>query len=179
MHAIAELMSRDSTLRELNLATNKISDVGMLEFGAALAYNNHIQILDLSRVSTTTITTTLVTSASATSATTRPVRVHCLTPCRISSNSQVVRALFPTLVWLILDSNRVGDEGAIALSQVIANNPPLQTISLVSNLIGESGGRAIDALDLNSTLKSIFIANNDICDNIKETLEAIPQCTES
>ncbi|EGG23299.1 hypothetical protein DFA_05431 [Cavenderia fasciculata] len=71
------------------------------------------------------------------------------------------QASLSKLRWICLDCNRVGDEGAIVLSEVIANNSTLKSISLTNNHIGERGGKAIgESLMMNTKLINLQLDSN-------------------
>ncbi|KAL0240076.1 hypothetical protein GEMRC1_010183 [Eukaryota sp. GEM-RC1] len=62
-----------------------------------------------------------------------------------------------------LDSNSIGNEGAIAIAEALKVNSSLSTINLYSNSIGNEGAIAIaEALKVNSSLSTINLNNNSI-----------------
>ncbi|GBG35262.1 Hypothetical Protein FCC1311_114852 [Hondaea fermentalgiana] len=52
--------------------------------------------------------------------------------------------------------NNIGDEGATALANALANNASLQTLSLSYNIIGDEGATALaNALASNESLQTL------------------------
>ncbi|KAH7036113.1 hypothetical protein BKA57DRAFT_429798 [Linnemannia elongata] len=68
-----------------------------------------------------------------------------------------------TLTSLNLRSNKIGDDGAQALSEALKTNSTLTTLDLYNNSIGPNGAQALSkALKTNSTLTTLNIHRNRI-----------------
>eukprot|EP01132_Coremiostelium_polycephalum_P009746 gene9746-11971_t len=126
--------------------------------------NNILEIEKNNSTTTTTTTTTSLTHTEKNSNILRNKRVPFLTTS--SPNIQYYKtgeSSLSKLTWLKLDCNRVADEGSKYLATVIANNPSIQSISLINNHIGDVGSQAIaEALKTNTHLQSIQLDSNAI-----------------
>jgi hypothetical protein len=72
-----------------------------------------------------------------------------------------------SLLELVLDSNRIGDRGAVALASAIGGNAAsrLEALSLNFNRIGDAGGEALaSALEATHSVKEASLANNQLGD---------------
>jgi len=66
---------------------------------------------------------------------------------------------------LYLENNQIGDEGAIALSEALKNHSNLNVLSLNNNQIGDEGAIALsEALKNHSNLQYLWLHNNQIGD---------------
>ena len=71
------------------------------------------------------------------------------------------------LTHLVLDNNRVGDEGAAALAHVLSTNVSLLNLSLYSNKIGDEGTRALaEGLVVSFGLVHLVKAADVICGGV-------------
>ena len=59
-----------------------------------------------------------------------------------------------TLTDIILDNNKIGDEGAKAIAEALKTNTTLINLKLSTNIIGDEGANALaEALKTNTTTK--------------------------
>ena len=66
---------------------------------------------------------------------------------------------FLELLSLGLSCNKIGDEGAKALAEMLRNNQTIENLSLSSNQIGPDGGETLIAsLCDNTTLSKLLLA---------------------
>ncbi|KAF9110697.1 hypothetical protein BGX30_007888, partial [Mortierella sp. GBA39] len=71
-----------------------------------------------------------------------------------------------TLFTLNLDDNKIGDNGAVALSEALKTNSTMTTLNLRHNRIEDNGAVALsEALKTNSTLTTLDLYYNSIGDN--------------
>mmetsp|Transcript_17902 Transcript_17902/g.17222 ORF Transcript_17902/g.17222 Transcript_17902/m.17222 type:complete len:158 (-) Transcript_17902:249-722(-) len=74
-----------------------------------------------------------------------------------------------TLKTLLLSYNRVGDEGAKALAEVLKCNKSLTNLSLKNNNIKEAGLTVVgSAINSNNTLQKLSIFGNEFCHKVGE-----------
>ena len=67
--------------------------------------------------------------------------------------------LFPDLLSLGLADNRISDEGAASLAELIRYTDTLQTLTLSGNEIRDEGGTVIMAsLTQNTSLQALYLA---------------------
>jgi hypothetical protein len=95
----------------------------------------------------------------------RLVDVSCLAYC-ISNKQQQLQGCSKSLTALHLDYNHLTATTALALAQVLSTNQTqLKTLMLNSNRIGDEGGVAIGkALHHNTTLRELGLKNNQLGD---------------
>eukprot|EP00041_Stephanoeca_diplocostata_P005981 m.72502 g.72502 ORF g.72502 m.72502 type:complete len:735 (+) comp16104_c0_seq1:413-2617(+) len=140
MHAMAEFFSNgNSRLRSLNLSDNKILDMDLSAFSAAICEDNRLERLELSR--------NLLGDKAATD---------------IGLTLQSNR----TLTHLDLSHNRILHRGTAAMADALRNNDSLQTLQLAHNGIGSEGLIALaGALEGNNSLTSLDVSWNNIHDD--------------
>ncbi|CAF4505522.1 unnamed protein product, partial [Rotaria magnacalcarata] len=67
------------------------------------------------------------------------------------------------LIRLVLDDNRIGNEGALHLAKALKNHRTLTSLSLKSNCIGDQGAQYLaHALETNAVLTSFDLQKNQI-----------------
>merc|ERR1712007_314830 len=72
---------------------------------------------------------------------------------------------------LDLRINKIGDEGAEALAEMLKVNEKVQVLDLRINKIGDEGAEALaDDLAVNKTLESLYLTSNGIGDKDAEAL---------
>ena len=72
---------------------------------------------------------------------------------------------------LILDSNKIQDEGTAALSEALKSNNTLETLELHNNQIGVAGAQSLASmLQVNRALKSVDLRANRIPEEGKQQL---------
>jgi Ran GTPase-activating protein (RanGAP) involved in mRNA processing and transport len=71
---------------------------------------------------------------------------------------------YPTITMLALEGQDIGDDGAVALADVLASSS-LTTLSLPGNKIGADGARAIATAISGSNLAELALWDNDIGDD--------------
>ena len=77
---------------------------------------------------------------------------------RIGSND-------PTLTFVYLERNQIGDQEATELSQALLTNTTLTTLNLGDNLIGDQGATELShALQTNTSLTTLYLYANQIGD---------------
>ena len=82
-----------------------------------------------------------------------------------------------------LQSNNIGDEGAIYLAEMLKTNKTIKTITLYGNKICDAGGEALArSFARNQTLQQIYLGGNemnpDTRKKIYETLDDVPHVFE-
>ena len=138
MLIFCDCLMNNSTLTELNLSSNEITDEGAKRLAEAIQVNTTLQSLDISH---NTISDNGIFSIS-----------DCL---KINS----------TLCKLNLSSNKITDEGAIRVAEAIQVNTTLQCLDISHNTLSYSGISSISGcLKINSTLHELNLTNNKITD---------------
>lgn len=64
---------------------------------------------------------------------------------------------------LNLSQNKIGENGAQAIAELLLKNSKLNTLLIYSNMVGDKGVQSlVNALKSNNTLKELYIGDNDI-----------------
>ncbi len=151
---IAEALSKNDSLRRLDLSHTSMGDPGVIALAKALTQNTSLTSLDL--------TANLIGNEGAASlaqalTTNRTLLTLSLGQNTIDDDGAVSFAqallLNSTLITLNLGSNRFGDEGVASLTEVFRQNSTLETLDLVSTQFNEARATSIEqALAHNQTL---------------------------
>ena len=133
---ISNSLKMNSTLSELILSNNKITDKEAEELSEAIEVNEALQHLDISH---NTIT---------------DHGVSAISDCLINNT---------VLHKLNLSKNQITDEGAKALAEAIQVNTKLQELNICKNLISEEGlMRVVEACAENGILQKLQCTHNNI-----------------
>lgn len=135
---LADALKINSSLEDLYLNNNQISDVGAAALGEGLKINSSLTTLSLMNNHIGSVGAAALCKG-------------------LECNSN--------LSYLDLNDNHISDVGAAALGEVLKRNSTLTTLCLSCNLIGDVGVTALaDGLESNSTLETLFLLDNQISD---------------
>lgn len=135
---LSDSLQSNTTLRTLNLSQNEIGDEGVNALSICLKVNTSISILDLSEN-------------------------------RIGNRGAILLSealeLNRSLTILILDYNQIEDQGGDALAKMLTINTSLEKLFIEGNSLSDNSAIAFaDALRVNTALIDINLASNQISD---------------
>ena len=133
MSLFCDCLMNNSTLTELNLSSNEITDEGAETLIEAIQVNTTLQSLDISH--------------------------NTIFGDGLSSISKINSALCK----LNLSSNKITDEGAMRLAEAIKVNKTLQKLNISKNWISKEGVmRIVEACTINRTLHKLVCTHNNL-----------------
>lgn len=166
---LAEALAFNTATVAFNLSKNEIEGEGIAYLVNALEHNTTLEDLDLggnamqdegAKVSQR-ISRNLLFGFNGTS----PTRImlmypagffFCQTLCEFMANSPSIN-----IKRLSLATNNIGDDGAVAIAEMLTKNRTLESIDLSNNLIDYDGFVALaQAMVENQTLKEIYLDGN-------------------
>jgi Ran GTPase-activating protein (RanGAP) involved in mRNA processing and transport len=139
----------NTTLQEINLSKNRISDEGVSNLASSLEKNTTITSLDLSD--------------------------NNITYKGASALAEIIFENTNNLQKLILSKNRISDKGASFLASSLQETNSITSLDLSSNNIGYTGASSLaKMIFLNTALKELHVEDNDLTENgRKEIREAL------
>jgi len=190
----AEYMKMNSTVKTLNLSSNKIRDDGASAIANALKVNNVLTALDmrsnsgiqlegakilsnaiLERDNIKTFSGIPIDDMKENKSETKSI--DALKTGYGDTEALVIGSLLKmnsTIKELYLSGNKIGDLGASSIGDALKINTVLQILRLSQNNIGDSGATSIEnALHINKHLKYVYLAKNNISSNKKKKLAKV------
>ena len=150
---LANAIAKNTTLKELYIFKNNISQQGIKHLANALKENNTLEVLSLACNN--------IGDEGA----------KCIAE---------VLAGNKTLQWIHLGNNNIGDEGAKSIATSLTKNTGINTIHLDCNKIGDQGAEKLaDALESNNNIEDLTFdmlgpkMYNNICDHTLARIKAI------
>ena len=87
------------------------------------------------------------------------IAMYCLCTTKLNTSIYFLFLFFLVLTSMGLSHNRIGDEGAQAIADMLRNNSSLEKLSLSANDITDEGGEPlIAALTQNTSLTTLLLA---------------------
>ena len=140
--SIMKALHHVTSLTMLSLCYNNISKEVAIELALTIKSNKHLQKLWLNNNNLRSSATVILQSLSTIS----------------------------TLKYLNLDSNQINEEASEALASVILHNTRLEELDLSGNNLGEGILIVAKALQQTSSLKSLYLGNNNISKEVSNEL---------
>ena len=157
--ALSQVLHHNSTMQELDLSDNSISDAGAVALAQAL-HNSTMQKLDLSHNSISDDGAVALAQALHNST----MQKLDLSDNSISDDGAVALAQALPMHKLDLSNNSISDVGAVALAQAL-HNSTMQKLDLSDNSISDDGAVALAQALHNSTIQRLYLSNNSISDD--------------
>ena len=137
--AMAVMLKYNIALTNLNMTLNSIGDKGALTIAEMMKYNTTLRVLDL--------------------------RKNSIGKVGATAMAGMLRCSSSTLTKLNMSSNKLYDEGAVAIDEMFKQNTKLIVLNIGLNSIGDMGALAMAGmLKCNTTLREMDISGNSICE---------------
>ena len=162
--SLSQALAANSSLTSLNLSRNSIGATGVASLSQALTVNSSVTNLNVSwnNVFDTGAASLSEALTVNSSLTSLDLSRNSIGATGAACLSQALTANF-SLSDLNLSWNIIGDSGAASLSQALKANSSLNHLNLSWNIIGDSGAASLSqALTANSSLNSLDLSRNSI-----------------
>jgi len=178
---IAEAISENSTLQEINLSGNRMLAEGVESIADGIRMNSTLLKIDLGENSRHTIhvgakAAKYLAEAIERNSTLQEIRLHKndIGPEGARAIAKLIK-LNSTLQVIDISTNNIRDKGAEEIADAIKDNSTLLEINLSSNSIEDKGAKLVaDAIKSNSVLQVIRLNKNKIeNEGAKSIYEAI------
>ena len=162
------LLQTNNTLEELYLSENRLGDEGTEILSDGLIHNCSVRKLDLRSNGIETDGCRALSSVvkECNMLTSLCLAMNEIGDIGVSKLAEGLKDKNCQLEDLDLSDNRISEDGAVALSDMLLENSRLQSLNLSFNSIGGNGASSIaNVLDRNITLRRLCLRRNNI-DNI-------------
>ena len=164
--AFAEAVKVNTTLKELILSENCISDTGVSSFAEAIKLNQtltqlHFSGMDISDAGVASLAEAIKVNKTLSSLS---VNTHSVGDAGATSIAEAIK-VNNTLSELDLGNNHIGDAGVANLAEALKVNKALSNLQLGCNVVRAAGAICLaEAIKVNKTLSELDLAYNSIGD---------------
>ncbi|XP_078379483.1 uncharacterized protein LOC144662531 isoform X1 [Oculina patagonica] len=164
--SLAEAIKVNTTMTELSLGENYISDTGVAFLAEAIKVNSTMTRLSLGGNYISNIGVAFLAEAIKVNETLSEfsLRTHSVDDAGATSIAEAIK-VNKTLSELHLGNNYIGDAGAASLAEAIKVNKTLSNLQLGCNNVGATGAMYLaEAIKVNETLSELNLCFNSIGD---------------
>ena len=164
MLIFCDCLMNNSTLTELNLSSNKITDEGVRRLVKVIQVNTTLRSLDISHNTTSDDGMSSISDCLKINATLSKLNLsnNKITDEVVKMFSEAIQ-INTTLQDINMSSNNITDEGAKRLAEAIKVNTTLKELNISKNWISKEGVmRIVEACTINRTLHKLVCTHNNL-----------------
>ena len=165
--AISDSLKRNGSLVKLNMSGNNITSAGTKKLSEAIQVNTTLLNLDISSSNISNAGAAAISDSLKTNSSLAKLNIS-----QNNINSEGAKKIAETiqvnttLQKLVINYNTISDDGAASICDTLKNNNTLQELHMSSNNITRQGAKKIgEAIQVNATLQKLDISYNTISDD--------------
>eukprot|EP00906_Rhabdomonas_costata_P005781 RCo008590 len=165
--ALGRLLRANTTLRQLVLSRNRLSDADVVEIAEGLCDNGSLHSLDLAENALTWVSGEAIRVMLSTNADLRELNLG-WNQLSTKGTMLVLEGLRANNVLkkISLSWNGITDKGGVAVGEVLLSNSSLEEVDISHNRVGTLGSLKIaEGLQQNGTLRKLVISHNPLSDS--------------